>query len=363
MEGITGQVESFYQKAIGNIEQEEVEIETQISNLVEKKAGLSKKCEAINHLRTQFDSLIEEISVVEEEHEAELKKKNELDDQIQQMMETLKQLKAEVHEMDGKLNESKDLRRIKYQALAEMIEKFKDCVTDQLSDEAVADLEQTIRDTEETQPQPSQEPEIDSQEAQTDDENVDESLADFELEADEDEALASLSEESDVTEESVAETIKNLEIDDLNTDDEVALGEEDESPTDDEETILEESTGEMAPIADEEEDSIALESDSDLNIDDLGDDLAEADVDIEEMELDFDEEQPEDEEEHEIKAVPRKSSTEAERLKEALEARDSDDGESLEEMDFDLDELPDDEGEDSSSNSDEADIVRRVSGE
>ena len=89
MEGITGQVESFYQKAIGNIEQEEVEIETQISNLVEKKAGLSKKCEAINHLRTQFDSLIEEISVVEEEHEAELKKKNELDDQIQQMMETL----------------------------------------------------------------------------------------------------------------------------------------------------------------------------------------------------------------------------------------------------------------------------------
>ena len=47
VEGVTGQVEIIYEKAIVEIEQEESGLDDQINKLVEQKAALSKKREHI----------------------------------------------------------------------------------------------------------------------------------------------------------------------------------------------------------------------------------------------------------------------------------------------------------------------------
>ncbi|MCZ6678152.1 MAG: hypothetical protein O7E52_12965 [Candidatus Poribacteria bacterium] len=151
VQSITGQVEIIYEKAIAEIEQEEAKIEDQISKLIEKKATLSKRREYINALQAQVEAVTEEISSAEETYQAELKKKAELDSEVHRLTEALKKLKADSESITARLEETKNVRRLKYQALAEMVEKFGDSITRKLPDEVVADLEQTARDPEDDQ--------------------------------------------------------------------------------------------------------------------------------------------------------------------------------------------------------------------
>ena len=145
VQAITGQVDVVYDKAIIEIEKEESDLESQISKLVEKKSALSRKSQLLNQLRVQVEQLTEEITAVEVLYETELKKKEELETLIQKVIKQLEDLKNRAEKFGPRLETIKNERRKKYQLLAEMVEKFGDSVTSKLSDEVVADLEETIR--------------------------------------------------------------------------------------------------------------------------------------------------------------------------------------------------------------------------
>ena len=151
VQSITGQVESIYDKAISEIEQEEREIENQIRRFVDQKAAVNKKHEDIHQLLAQVENLTEVIRDVEEHYKAELEEKAKLDAQIQQLTGTLNRLQADARSTETKLYKTKNERRAKYQLLAEVIEMFGDKVTVKLPGEVVVNLERKIRDTEDTQ--------------------------------------------------------------------------------------------------------------------------------------------------------------------------------------------------------------------
>lgn len=270
VQGITGQVAVIYQKAIAEIEQEETEIEKQISKLVEKKAALNQKREHIDDLRTQVDVVTEDIDAAEALYQAELKNKSELDAEIEQITQTLERLKADAESNEAKLSETNGLRRSKYQSLGNIIEQFGESVTGKLSDEVIAGLQETIR-----------EPELD--------EDVEEASDSLDLNDVSPDAALELSAQSSQTEDS---------------DPEVDAPEPTKHPlTEEEDTVLDDATSRMSAAlgldAPEEDDISALLNSVTADSDEVN--TAPAG----------------------IRAAPRKASIEAERLRHALESKQS----------------------------------------
>ncbi|MFB3040690.1 MAG: hypothetical protein ACE1ZS_02640, partial [Candidatus Poribacteria bacterium] len=229
VQAITGQVDVVYDKAIIGIEKEESDLESQISKLVEKKSALSRKSKLLNQLRVQVEQLTEEITAVEERYETELKKKEELETLIQKMIKQLEDLKNRAEKFGPRLETIKNERRKKYQLLAEMVEKFGDSVTSKLSDEVVADLEETIRISGGTIPPHPRESESDS-------------------------SKTPVQEEETILEDNTTRMAASLNLDDqAEGQDDPALPQSEVLPSQDDDTILEDDVSQLSALLDLDE--------------------------------------------------------------------------------------------------------------
>ena len=229
VQAITGQVDVVYDKAIIGIEKEESDLESQISKLVEKKSALSRKSQLLNQLRVQVEQLTEEITAVEVQYETELKKKEELETLIQKMIKQLEDLKNRAEKFGPRLETIKNERRKKYQLLAEMVEKFGDSVTSKLSDEVVADLEETIRISGGAIPPHPQESESDS-------------------------SKTPVQEEETILEDNTTRMAASLNLDDEDEgQDNPALPQSEVLPSQDDDTILEDDVSQLSALLDLDE--------------------------------------------------------------------------------------------------------------
>ena len=229
VQAITGQVDVVYDKAIIGIEKEESDLESQISKLVEKKSALSRKSQLLNQLRVQVEQLTEEITAVEERYETELKKKEELETLIQKVIKQLEDLKNRAEKFGPRLETIKNERRKKYQLLAEMVEKFGDSVTSKLSDEIVADLEETIRISGGAIPPHPQESESDS-------------------------SKTPVQEEETILEDNTTRMAASLNLDDEDEgQDNPALPQSEVLPSQDDDTILEDDVSQLSSPLDLDE--------------------------------------------------------------------------------------------------------------
>ncbi len=229
VQAITGQVDVVYDKAIIGIEKEESDLESQISKLVEKKSALSRRSQLLNQLRVQVEQLTEEITAVEVQYETELKKKEELETLIQKMIKQLEDLKNRAEKFGPRLETIKNERRKKYQLLAEMVEKFGDSVTSKLSNEVVADLEETIRISGGAIPPHPQESESDS-------------------------SKTPVQEEETILEDNTTRMAASLNLDDEDEgQDNPALPQSEVLPSQDDDTILEDDVSQLSALLDLDE--------------------------------------------------------------------------------------------------------------
>jgi len=302
VQAITGQVDVVYDKAIIGIEKEESDLESQISKLVEKKSALSRRSQLLNQLRVQVEQLTEEITAVEVQYETELKKKEELETLIQKVIKQLEDLKNRAEKFGPRLETIKNERRKKYQLLAEMVEKFGDSVTSKLSDEVVADLEETIRISGGAIPPHPRESESDS-------------------------SKTPVQEEETILEDNTTQMAASLNLDDEDEgQDNPALPQSEVLPSQDDDTILEDDVSQLsAPL------------DLDEEIEEQG---VEEELDSVLEGLDFGLEEDETDQAKEL-SPQRAVSTERERLAQVFSTESS---EPVEESDSDSQGEPEDQG-------------------
>ena len=302
VQAITGQVDVVYDKAIIGIEKEESDLESQITKLVEKKSALSRKSQLLNQLRVQVEQLTEEITEVEVQYETELKKKEELETLIQKMIKQLEDLKNRAEKFGPRLETIKNERRKKYQLLAEMVEKFGDSVTSKLSDEVVADLEETIRISGGAIPPHPQESESDS-------------------------SKTPVQEEETILEDNTDRMATSLNLDDEDEgQDNPALPQSEVLPSQDDDTILEDDVSQLSALLDLDEE-----------IEEQG---VEEELDSVLEGLDFGLEEDETDQAKEL-SPQRAVSTERERLAQVFSTQSS---EPVEESDSDSQGEPEDQG-------------------
>ncbi len=142
---ITGQVEVIYEKTISEIDQEEGQLEAQLDRLSRKKDSLSKKRQEVDQLRNQISGLMSGIAEVEEAYDRVAQQKLELDQEIKELSAELADLKRLAKRSQTRLNHAKEEKREKYQALAEIIERF-GSVKSALPEDFVSELQDTIED-------------------------------------------------------------------------------------------------------------------------------------------------------------------------------------------------------------------------
>ena len=150
MQSITEQFDVVFDKAIAEIEQEEAALENQIRQLTEKKMALGRRRELLTDLRPQVENLTEGIRAADEQYEAEIKKKEELDAEIQQTANTLAHLKDNRQETETRVDNAENAKRAKHKQLAQMRAQFGESVIESV-DEVVTGLEQTVIDIGETE--------------------------------------------------------------------------------------------------------------------------------------------------------------------------------------------------------------------
>jgi hypothetical protein len=150
MQSITEQFDVVFDKAIAEIEQEEAALENQIRQLTEKKMALGRRRELLTDLRPQVENLTEGIRAADEQYEAEIKKKEELDAEIQQTANTLAHLKDNRQETETRVDNAENEKRAKHKQLAQMRAQFGESVIESV-DEVVTGLEQTVIDIGETE--------------------------------------------------------------------------------------------------------------------------------------------------------------------------------------------------------------------
>ena len=159
MQSITEQFDLVFDKAIGEIEEEEASLEEQIRQLTEKKMALSRRRELLTDLRAQVEDLTEGIRAADEQYGTEIKKKEELDAEIQQTANALEHLNASRQEIETRVENAQNEKRAKHEQLAQMSAQFGENVKIERDEHVVAALEQTILDTDATESQASLESE------------------------------------------------------------------------------------------------------------------------------------------------------------------------------------------------------------
>ena len=142
---ITGQVEVIYEKTISEIDQEEDQLEAELDHLSRKKDSLSRKRQEVDQLRNQISGLMSAIAEVEEAYDRTAQQKLELDQEIEELSAELADLKRLAKRSQTRLNHAKEKKREKYQALAEIIERF-GSVKSALPEDFVSELQDTIEE-------------------------------------------------------------------------------------------------------------------------------------------------------------------------------------------------------------------------
>ena len=144
---ITEQFDVVFDKAIAEIEQEESALEAQIRELTEQKTALTKRREQLTNLRGQVEDLTEGIRAADEQYEAEIKKKEELDAEIEETANTLAHLKENRQEVETRVESAENEKRAKHEQLTQMRAQFGAGVNIESADKVITNLERTVIDT------------------------------------------------------------------------------------------------------------------------------------------------------------------------------------------------------------------------